>query len=936
MDAVFYLVCGAFFISYSPCLGMLRKHCDIIEHEYFDTYNSKMSIDFGGFDKLNFSLGAVCTFFKASTIEHLDEVPVTADWLYLEIYTVSLKSQAFSHLTHISYIYISGYFVISPVVFFGLKKLSVLWLQQRSIEIIEELDLNGLSMLQELKLSGTNFSSLNKSIFDNLHQLKQLILESNSIDTLSSVTQYLPKLESLKGLSIINNDMRALRETDCLMTEFPTGKISPIHFNITYLNLDGFQTITLENNSLCNFPRLSYFKPGIHFSILDALKNSGIQVVDSFSFFRSQFTEFHICMYVSLFQIQELELANNDIGVIDTSNGSCSKLRVLDLSFNNIKNVTALEMKKLKKLMEINLSNNKITNIEICLENTTMELVNLNLSFNYLTSLTQHQFKCLELLKALSLNDNKIQMISKYSFDGMKTLEVLYLDNNDFYSLAEFAFAGLFSLKHLTLNENFLEEIDDWAFKDLGKLEEIALDFESMESMWWSRDLVSLKKMSLRTLDVFLYLESQFFNHFDAFESLSIETQNVFIDSCDEFPFYKVKYLSLINIIDFFCELEPGIALEKFTNLEKIYLKADVQSKNSILDSHLKNFSKLSFFHFENTNSIVDGSPVNVDKLFLGLENLQTLHLVNLGIEDYSSSMLFHDLKSVKFLMIEHEKIYIFPDNMFTHMVSLKYVFLPETRFSCKCDLSWLVQWMAYEKQVSFLDFYNKLCFVNAQIEDSHLVSFLEDNCNSELGFIAFIATLVSTLMFMCISLYYESIWWYILYIMYKIKAWLKHRYRERDHYEYDVFVSYNTHNEPWVIEQLLPNLEQTGPPFFKVCIHNRDFEIGRDIVENIVDSIYSSRWTICVITRSYLQSNWCSMEIRMATYRLVAESKDSLILLFLDNIPTEELQQYHKLTKIIEKKTYLKWPGDGDGQQLFWARLRSVIASHAEDNQEP
>lgn len=39
----------------------------------------------------------------------------------------------------------------------------------------------------------------------------------------------------------------------------------------------------------------------------------------------------------------------------------------------------------------------------------------------------------------------------------------------------------------------------------------------------------------------------------------------------------------------------------------------------------------------------------------------------------------------------------------------------------------------------------------------------------------------------------------------------------------------------------------------------------GRPIMENITDAIYSSRKTICVISHSYLQSEWCSREIQMA-----------------------------------------------------------------------
>ncbi|XP_077115077.1 toll-like receptor 2 type-2 [Ranitomeya variabilis] len=786
-------------------------------------------------------------------------------------------------------------------------------------------------MLQELKLTGFPFSSLNKSIFDNLHQLKHLILDDNNIETLSSVTRYLPKLENLQGLSLISYSLVALRETDCLVNENHIGNTSFMHFNISYLNIDGKQIFTLENNSLCNFPKLSFFKPDISYSVVTALKNSGIQVVDSFSFSSSQFPDFNICMYTSLFKIQELQLAQNRIKFINTSKGSCNLLRILDLSYNSVKNVTASQMKKLKNLKELNLSNNIITAVEICSENVSMELVHLNLSFNYLASLTEDEFQCLKKLKSLSLNHNKIQTIGKYSFRGLKTLEVLHLNSNYFYSLAEFSFSGLFSLKQLILNENFLEEINDWVFQDLRNLEEIAIAFKDMVSMSWSQNMESLKKMSLKTLDTMLTIESEYFNIFNDFESLSIDSHHVFIDKCDEFPFHKVKELYLTNVYALLCrDAKLEIALGKFTNLDKIYLIANVRSESNrnIFNSNLQNLTKLSFFHFENTNELYDFPALNVQKLFLGLKNLQILHLVNSGIEDYGSNVLFRDLKSVRFLIIENERIYGFPDNVFADMISLKYVFLPDTSFICKCEFAWLGQWVKSETQVLFLNFYDQHCFVNTQIQYPYLISFLEQNCHTELCFIAFLVTLIGTLIFMCISVFYESIWWYILYMFYTIKCWLSNRHRKRGHYEYDVFVSYNVHDEQWVTEQLLHNLEQIGPPFFKVCIHNRDFEIGRDIVENIVDSIYNSRWTICVITHSYLQSNWCSLEIRMATYRLVAESKDSLILVFLDDIPREELQYYQKLTKILDKKTYLKWPEDADGQQLFWARLRKVISN--------
>ena len=45
------------------------------------------------------------------------------------------------------------------------------------------------------------------------------------------------------------------------------------------------------------------------------------------------------------------------------------------------------------------------------------------------------------------------------------------------------------------------------------------------------------------------------------------------------------------------------------------------------------------------------------------------------------------------------------------------------------------------------------------------------------------------------------------------------------DEYKYDVFISYSHKDEGWVVNTLLPALENAG---LKVCIDFRDFEAGK------------------------------------------------------------------------------------------------------------
>ncbi|XP_039676812.1 toll-like receptor 13 [Perca fluviatilis] len=99
-----------------------------------------------------------------------------------------------------------------------------------------------------------------------------------------------------------------------------------------------------------------------------------------------------------------------------------------------------------------------------------------------------------------------------------------------------------------------------------------------------------------------------------------------------------------------------------------------------------------------------------------------------------------------------------------------------------------------------------------------------------------------------------------------------------------------------------------------------------KPIVENITDAIYGSRKTICVITRRYLQSEWCSREIQMASFRLFDEQKDVLILLFLEEIPAHQLSPYYRMRKLVKKRTYLSWPQAGHHTGLFWQNVGRAL----------
>ncbi|KAK7172358.1 hypothetical protein R3I93_004625 [Phoxinus phoxinus] len=134
-------------------------------------------------------------------------------------------------------------------------------------------------------------------------------------------------------------------------------------------------------------------------------------------------------------------------------------------------------------------------------------------------------------------------------------------------------------------------------------------------------------------------------------------------------------------------------------------------------------------------------------------------------------------------------------------------------------------------------------------------------------------------------------------------------------------------------MRELLPQLEDEQG--WKLCLHHRDFEPGKPIMDNIVDGIYNSRKTICVISRHYLESEWCSREIQVASFRLFDEKKDVLILVFLEHIPSHQLSPYYRMKRLIQKKTYLSWPKPGEDTRVFWQKLEVALETKGTSEME-
>uniref|UniRef100_A0A8C6WV70 TIR domain-containing protein n=1 Tax=Neogobius melanostomus TaxID=47308 RepID=A0A8C6WV70_9GOBI len=208
-------------------------------------------------------------------------------------------------------------------------------------------------------------------------------------------------------------------------------------------------------------------------------------------------------------------------------------------------------------------------------------------------------------------------------------------------------------------------------------------------------------------------------------------------------------------------------------------------------------------------------------------------------------------------------------------------------------------------------------------------------SCVVDISFICFISSTCVNIVILVASFTFHFSRFQLTYAYYIFLAWLydSRNRQKRAACRYDAFVSYNSHDEAWVYRELVPHLEQDQG--WRLCLHHRDFLPGKPIVENIAEAIYGSRKTICVVSRRYLQSEWCSKEMQLASFRLFDEREDVLILVFLEDIPSSHLSPYYRMKRLLKRRSYLSWPRAAQHPQLFWEKLRQALRSTTTEEED-
>ena len=313
--------------------------------------------------------------------------------------------------------------------------------------------------------------------------------------------------------------------------------------------------------------------------------------------------------------------------------------------------------------------------------------------------------------------------------------------------------------------------------------------------------------------------------------------------------------------------------------------------------------------------------------MFHRLVSLKSLQLGNNNIMSLSLNNPFKSMKGLEFLGLSANKLNTFHENTLPDNIvnGLKTLNLAGNPYICDCNLIWFIKWLNNTK-IIIQQYPGSYHCVMPEYWKGKLLNTFNEDCTEHQKLTVTIIVVISCSILVVMAIITITVYkmrWHIRYWIYLIRA--KHRNYTRlsnTDYVYDGFVVYCDSDRKWVHEKLVPVLE--GEYGHKLCIHYRDFEVGKLIVDNIVENMKESRKVILVMSNAFARSEWCHFEVLLAHERFLKNGSDTLATVLLEDVSSRHFTNALKI--ILTSTTYAIWSENEEGQRLFWNQLLSTF----------
>ncbi|XP_072363811.1 transforming growth factor beta activator LRRC33-like [Scyliorhinus torazame] len=447
---------------------------------------------------------------------------------YLDVSSNQLKTIASGALTHLTSLrvliladnHLGRNFSSSDGAFSHLKKLQVLNLSDNYWDSdTVALHLKNLSSLEELHLSGNLLMKLTPEMFCELLFLKYIFLEKNYITEITSgAFECLPNLVEL---NLAMNSLSCISNFHLPKLQVLNLSRNGIEFFMTSENEEEYhlQVLDLSHNRLFHFPFLPKLHQIKHLNLSsnlmtsvtpDLLNNSAEWDI------RNRYKELTVLSktsnhsaHASLSEVIFLDLSNNELP--DISHGFLNKfssLEHLNLSGNCFQNFSIENGDELNFLSSLDLSDNKLNNISLGADNQKLlSLTCLYLQNNSIQLLPSQLFKALPKIETVNLANNNVKICNMAN----KTMGYDSQIHQSSNSNRCVSFSGIPSLKYLNLDGNNIKQLAPYTFYqtplvylDISRNKDLEVTKQAMVGLEHSLQFLSLRWNSIQNAKVTL------------------------------------------------------------------------------------------------------------------------------------------------------------------------------------------------------------------------------------------------------------------------------------------------------------------------------------------------------------------------------------------------------------------------------------------------
>ncbi|XP_061102331.1 toll-like receptor 3 [Conger conger] len=598
----------------------------------------------------------------------------------------------------------------------------------------------------------------------------------------------------------------------------------------------------------------------------------------------------------------------------------------------------------------------------------TLEILSLNES--NLKHLTSTSFIGLGNLRFMNLtralvksHKSSYPIIDNFSFSPLTRLETLLMDHTAFQGITADLFSGLESLRHLSLswssvglrtvnNGTFASlsrsplrtldltatdilRLDPGAFSGLGNLTKLLLGSNFISQTLIGEEFQGL--YNLEELDMYhnkrIILSPLSFNHMRSLRTLILGLALAQNQDFNPSPFQLLHNLSTLDLSNNnIANMMEGL----LEGLEKLRVLRLQHNNLQRLWKSAYPGGPVSFLRGLHSLEILDMDSNGLDEIPLtGLSGLAQLRELSLAgnVLDHLRDSIFDDLTSLRFLRLQRNLITLVPPGVFGPALrNLSVLHMERNPFDCTCEsILWFVNWLNTTNASVPQRGSEYICNTPPAYFNKSVDQFNTLSCKDMAPFyILYVMNSVLVLVFMVGSLLFHFQGWRIKFhweVMVNRTLGFAEPGLGEVRFEYDAYLIHAQADSTWVDRHLLPLEEDKQYTFF---VDDRDAVPGRSQLESIVEAMRSSRKIVFIVTEKLLNDPWCRMyKAHQAMHQVIEDSRDSVVLVLLEDIPDHRLSRDLLIRKgMLKSHCVLHWPLQKERVQAFRHKLRVALGS--------